>query len=1213
MTRSKRSRSSSDDDDDEDFLKHTRRSRPAINYNEDALLAPEIGEEITKLESEELPPEEPVEEPEMDSDGQFEYHEDESDDMDSDASDDDEDDHFMAKSRMRNFVVDDDEDDDDIGYGARRRRNRLSSRSDRHEPVRHSKRIKSRLEKLYSDEERQSIRDELKDLQTSDDNNSSPKRNLRLRKEVNYTLPPPPPALQTTSNRNSKTNARNGRFGGSGSNNNQSNQIRRLFPTQGPFGGSDITSLYQPQTGTTTIGNVDSSDSEDETIVKPTNPNDLSNTIITANTVKGKNTLADTDPLGIDVNIDFSVIGGLNNYIDQLKEMITLPLLYPEIYSKFHITPPRGVLFHGPPGTGKTLMARALAASCSSQNQKITFFMRKGADCLSKWVGEAERHLRLLFEEAKANQPSIIFFDEIDGLAPVRSSKQEQIHASIVSTLLALMDGMDNRGQVIIIGATNRPDSIDPALRRPGRFDREFYFPLPDLNSRKDILNIHMRKWEHKMSDEFVDQLAKLTKGYGGADLKSLCTESALMAIQRSYPQIYQSNDKLKINLNKIKILPNDFIMSLKKIVPNSVRSTNITNQPLSPHLNLLLKNQLNEIVSKVNEEILPILKKPLTIIEESKYLSTNDNFESLKEIGQIDQLRIFKPRLALNGSAGQGLKYIINDLMTQMDGLTIQILDFNKLFSDNSITLENLIIQTFNELKRSKPSILLIPDSITFLRNLPQTCKSLIKYLINGLVPNDRILIMVEIDNNNEELSFEILDELEEILDIKEENMIPITNPNAPERSSFYQMAIKNVFKTPMEYNDIKIRPKRVLKKLPILPPPPPQTLQVNSNNENLSKKEQVKLDIKLKNSLKVKLSVLMDLFKTKYKKFKKPIIDDYLLIHLFDQQEQQQPAQPQPDGVDNFNLNGNHLFQSSYNDGAIGESNYVLQGDKILEIDTGKTYYNIDLDVIEERLWNGYYSEPVQFLNDLKLILKDSIMSEDRDRILKSNEMLAHASVGVEEIELQFPQLCEQWKDLRRREKLLAEEAESQQAAAPIVEENGENGQVQLQLQPTEAGQVVIVKDEVELKPEPVNIGNIGEPVNIAEPVITEETTVESVANEKEPTPIAEQTTEPVTQSATEPAAEPVTEPDAEPPHEAEEVSSSDEEQYQIPEETVEIDQPKLDELVNALVEKTEGKNLMFLERIYSKIMQLIWDHRLQLDKKGLLADLEKLVSRI
>src|ERR1700742_5327257 len=124
------------------------------------------------------------------------------------------------------------------------------------------------------------------------------------------------------------------------------------------------------------------------------------------------------------------------------------------------------------------------------------FFMRKGADVLSKWVGEAERQLRLLFEEARNCQPSIIFFDEIDGLAPVRSSKQDQIHASIVSTLLALMDGMDGRGQVIVIGATNRPDAIDSALRRPGRFDREFYFPLPSLPDRQAILRINTHQWE---------------------------------------------------------------------------------------------------------------------------------------------------------------------------------------------------------------------------------------------------------------------------------------------------------------------------------------------------------------------------------------------------------------------------------------------------------------------------------------------------------------------------------------------------------------------------------------------------------------------------------------------------------------------------------------------------------------------------------------------
>ncbi|KAJ3033216.1 TAT-binding protein-like protein 7, AAA ATPase, partial [Rhizoclosmatium hyalinum] len=177
----------------------------------------------------------------------------------------------------------------------------------------------------------------------------------------------------------------------------------------------------------------------------------------------GGKDLADTDPVSTST-VNFDSIGGLEEHIRSLKEMVVMPLLYPEIFSGFQITPPRGVLFHGPPGTGKTLMARALATSCSTSTQKVAFFMRKGADVLSKWVGESERQLRLLFEQAKTHQPSIIFFDEIDGLAPVRSSKQDQIHASIVSTLLALMDGLDSRGQVVVIGATNRIDAIDPAL-----------------------------------------------------------------------------------------------------------------------------------------------------------------------------------------------------------------------------------------------------------------------------------------------------------------------------------------------------------------------------------------------------------------------------------------------------------------------------------------------------------------------------------------------------------------------------------------------------------------------------------------------------------------------------------------------------------------------------------------------------------------------------
>ena len=219
--------------------------------------------------------------------------------------------------------------------------------------------------------------------------------------------------------------ARRGRVGAAGG-----KWERTLLPTTGPFGGG--TELPLGDSGIPAVaGGVDSDSSDDETIPQPKNlgstpgrlagqRNDpqLAGTPANFGKLKDKQALADADPLGVDMNVNFDSVGGLQGHIDQLKEMVSLPLLYPEVFQRFHIVPPRGVLFHGPPGTGKTLLARALANSVSSEGRKVSFYMRKGADTLSKWVGEAERQLRLLFEEARKNQPSIIFFDEIDGKKP---------------------------------------------------------------------------------------------------------------------------------------------------------------------------------------------------------------------------------------------------------------------------------------------------------------------------------------------------------------------------------------------------------------------------------------------------------------------------------------------------------------------------------------------------------------------------------------------------------------------------------------------------------------------------------------------------------------------------------------------------------------------------------------------------------------------------
>ncbi|KAK6132788.1 hypothetical protein DH2020_033466 [Rehmannia glutinosa] len=229
-------------------------------------------------------------------------------------------------------------------------------------------------------------------------------------------------------------------------------------------------------------------------------------------------------------------VAGLQDVIGCMKEVVILPLLYPEFFNNLGLTPPRGVLLHGYPGTGKTLVVRALVGSCARGDRRIAYFARKGADCLGKYVGDAERQLRLLFQVAEKSQPSIIFFDEIDGLAPCRTKQQDQTHNSVVSTLLALMDGLKSRGSVIVIGATNRPDAVDPALRRPGRFDREIYFPLPSIKDREAILSLHTQKWPKPVTGSLLKWVAKQTVGFAGADLQALCTQAAIIALRRSFP-----------------------------------------------------------------------------------------------------------------------------------------------------------------------------------------------------------------------------------------------------------------------------------------------------------------------------------------------------------------------------------------------------------------------------------------------------------------------------------------------------------------------------------------------------------------------------------------------------------------------------------------------------------------------------------------------------
>ncbi|RNF15224.1 putative ATPase [Trypanosoma conorhini] len=314
--------------------------------------------------------------------------------------------------------------------------------------------------------------------------------------------------------------------------------------------------------------------------------------------------LGDITPLHIDRSVSFEKVGGLSGHIVLLREMVLFPLLYPDLLQTMNLTPPRGVLFIGPPGTGKTLMARALAneaASCAQR--KISFFMRKGADILSKWVGESERQLSLLFEEARRRQPSIIFFDEIDGLVPVRHAKAEQSQAALVATLLALIDGLDDRGQVVVIGATNRPDTIDPALRRPGRLDRELHFPLPDAAARRHILSIVTKPivpLEHPERSVILEELVARCEGWSGAEIQALCTEAGLNRLRTSLPQLYVTSRKLQIPNNALSIQKEDFLIAIHRFKTSVRRGADSFSKGLEEHLEHLLHSTRTELVLHV-------------------------------------------------------------------------------------------------------------------------------------------------------------------------------------------------------------------------------------------------------------------------------------------------------------------------------------------------------------------------------------------------------------------------------------------------------------------------------------------------------------------------------------------------------------------------------------------------------------------------------------
>lgn len=377
-----------------------------------------------------------------------------------------------------------------------------------------------------------------------------------------------------------------------------------------------------------------------------------------------------------DNKIRFSDVGGLDEVVDRIREMVLLPIQMPKLFSEVGIKPPKGVLFYGPPGNGKTLLARALANELDA-----SFFSINGSELMTGIVGEPEQKLRDLFEKARQNSPSLIFIDEIDSVAPSRDSMHSGMAENrMVAAFLTLLDGVDNRENIIVVAATNRRHAIDPALRRPGRLDREIEISLPNLKGRKDILQIYMKKMKID-SDIDTDHLAKITNGYAAADLSHLCGEAGMYCIRRN---IHFNNNKFSVSSNDLKVTMQDFLHAYSEIQPSTLREIEIEEDLISWD-----DIDLPEIKSQFEDLII-------------KHLEYSD---------KLEELNIKHPEpIIIEGPSGSGKTWAIKAL-AKKGNLKIISINAMDIFLNQDVGPDKMLQNAFYKARQSAPSILLIEN----------------------------------------------------------------------------------------------------------------------------------------------------------------------------------------------------------------------------------------------------------------------------------------------------------------------------------------------------------------------------------------------------------------------------------------------------------------------------------------------------------------------
>jgi len=428
-----------------------------------------------------------------------------------------------------------------------------------------------------------------------------------------------------------------------------------------------------------------------------------------------------TEPVGEAKGVPrttYEDIGGLEEEIQRIREMVELPIRHPELFQRLGIDPPKGVLLHGPPGCGKTLLARAVASE-----SEANFFSINGPEIMSKFYGESEARLREMFQQAQQNAPSIIFIDELDAIAPKREEVTGEVERRVVAQLLALLDGLSGRGNVIVIGATNRPNALDPALRRPGRFDREVEIGIPDKRGRYEILLIHTRGMPLS-TDVDLKVLANRTHGYTGADLAALCRETAMKALRRYLPEINLEEERIPPTvLEKMEVLMEDFMNAFKEITPTAMREVAVE----VPAVHWDEVGGLEEVKEQLKEAVVWPLKSP----------------EVFKRMG------IQPPKgILLFGPPGCGKTMLARVVATESEANFISIKG-PEVFSKWVGESEKAIREVFRKARMSSPSVIFFDevDSLVPRRGLGYGDSGVSERVISQLLTEmDGILALEDI-----------------------------------------------------------------------------------------------------------------------------------------------------------------------------------------------------------------------------------------------------------------------------------------------------------------------------------------------------------------------------------------------------------------------------------------------------------------------------------